>query len=120
MFDINVLRQAVNRVYSGRPGCMCGCRGSYSSARGQVTRVLNIMAANADRVVVDDNMLTLDLDNRSYTAYLGFPNDPDCAQDANLNRASVRDVLVRAGLRFTTGSDPLTLPCVASVLSGRA
>lgn len=24
----------VQKVYSGRPGCMCGCRGKYSYAQG--------------------------------------------------------------------------------------
>lgn len=35
----------IDRVYSGKPGCMCGCRGTYSSNKGQITRVINKMKA---------------------------------------------------------------------------
>lgn len=31
----------IREVYSGRPGCGCGCRGTYSEKPGRITRVLN-------------------------------------------------------------------------------
>lgn len=33
----------VTKVYSGRPGCGCGCRGKYSTDARNITRVTNIV-----------------------------------------------------------------------------
>lgn len=42
------------RVYSGRPGCGCGCRGKYTANDGnnpaQITRILNTMKARGGEV----------------------------------------------------------------------
>jgi hypothetical protein len=35
--------EQVLRVYSGRPGCGCGCRGNYSDAKAAKTRALNVL-----------------------------------------------------------------------------
>ena len=79
-------------VYSGKPGCACGCRGKYSYSsehraraskhRGyrveddeisdrNVTRILNLMKANANDVqYIEDGIYVFDLhENRTYTLY---------------------------------------------------
>ena len=47
MIDIS----KVTRVYSGKPGCMCGCNGKYYSpetSQRTVTRIVNELNANLD------------------------------------------------------------------------
>lgn len=34
----------VSQVYSGRPGCACGCRGNYSSNPATITRIVETLA----------------------------------------------------------------------------
>ena len=57
----------VSRVYSGRPGCMCGCRGNYSTSPAQITRVVNWLNANGAKSNAD--WTTAEVGNRSCTAY---------------------------------------------------
>ena len=33
-------RSKIKRVYSGKPGCACGCRGSYSESKASITKTL--------------------------------------------------------------------------------
>lgn len=33
----------ITEVYTGRAGCMCGCRGKYSNKRAVITKVVNQM-----------------------------------------------------------------------------
>lgn len=40
-------RADVVRVYSGRPGCACGCRGNYSTNPATITRIVNRMKEEA-------------------------------------------------------------------------
>lgn len=58
----------VLRVYSGKPGCGCGCKGSYSESKGMVTKTLRIMRERASEVRVDlgvdENILSLEDDSR--------------------------------------------------------
>jgi hypothetical protein len=83
-------------VYSGRPGCACGCRGKYSyhsanravgaERRGYavgddevndrtVAKVLKLVQANADRATFVDGLDGEDIyafdlhENRTYTVY---------------------------------------------------
>lgn len=77
-------------VYSGRPGCMCGCRGKHTYARafvaegskrrgyavdqGEVSdrsvRTI-VRKLNADPATkVEDGIAFLDLGHRCYAAYL--------------------------------------------------
>ena len=87
-----ITTDSVRAVYSGRPGCMCGCRGNYrynpqhveeaSVDRGyvvkpsevniaQVTRVLHIVqAAPAERVEVNSNCIYTEVNGRAYALYL--------------------------------------------------
>jgi len=38
----------IKRVYSGKPGCMCGCRGKYTESGAQVTKVYNMVMNHPD------------------------------------------------------------------------
>jgi len=60
--------QNISRVYSGRPGCMCGCRGNYSTNPAQITRVCNVIKALGGQSTPDWH--TAETPTRSYTAYL--------------------------------------------------
>lgn len=76
----------VSRAYSGRQGCMCGCKGKYYVSKaeaadedapsivnpGMVTKVLRTIQANeeAANMEADGSCVYLDLGGRSYVAYL--------------------------------------------------
>jgi nitrogenase subunit NifH len=60
----------VTQVYSGKPGCGCGCRGAYTDAKAQKTRVLNLMRQRADEVRFDDGVLVLEDEKHYRWAYL--------------------------------------------------
>ena len=78
--EFNVLK-----VYSGRPGCMCGCQGKYwsssMSARKalldehevvndrQVRRIVKILN-ESEETKIDEGCAFVELNNRSYVAYL--------------------------------------------------
>ncbi len=90
--DIQAITPAqVVSVYSGRPGCMCGCRGKhyygeahvvYSSRHrgspilpeevnnGMVTKVLRILQASDLTKVQGDYILFATIGKRQYAAYL--------------------------------------------------
>jgi hypothetical protein len=40
-------RATIVRVYSGRPGCGCGCNGTYYEDARNITRVVNLMQRRA-------------------------------------------------------------------------
>jgi len=40
--------EKVVQVYSGRPGCMCGCQGTYREDKKAIKRIYNIMAKSPD------------------------------------------------------------------------
>jgi hypothetical protein len=75
----------ITRAYSGRQGCMCGCKGKYYVSKaveddapsivnpGMVTKVLRTIQANeeAANMEADGSCVYLDLGGRSYVAYLG-------------------------------------------------
>lgn len=63
----------VARVYSGRPGCACGCRGNYSENPATITRIVETLA-QADEIHVttglDGELIFFgDVGERSYTVY---------------------------------------------------
>jgi len=86
MIDTN----KVLKVYSGRPGCWCGCRGKYSFAseftaegatrRGYAVWPDEVSDRNVRMIVkrlnnnpntkIEDDIAFLELDNRVYAAYL--------------------------------------------------
>ena len=63
----------VTRVYSGRPGCGCGCRGKYYDDVKNIKRVVKAMKANAvgARLVIfdDDGSGAAVQGDRYYWAY---------------------------------------------------
>jgi len=84
-----IKREAVLKVYSGRPGCCCGCRGKYTYRKetaaigaeergysmdagevneGVVTKVLNVIN-NDPRSVDEGGHVFLDTGARWYIAY---------------------------------------------------
>jgi len=65
--DINVA--AVTKVYSGRPGCGCGCKGTYWTDMRNIVRITKIMQARADEVTFEDGIYSLQDENRYYWAY---------------------------------------------------
>lgn len=91
----------VRAVYSGRPGCACGCRGKYSfasqyrdeaqEARGYevtddevsdrsvkiiVGKINALIAAGDGDVSRDPEYISVDLPNRSLVAYFAKPTVP--------------------------------------------
>lgn len=73
--------EEVAEVYSGRLGCMCGCRGNYTTIednKAVVSRIVNTMnkllesgaEIQKDEDCRDRRFIGVDSDTRSYTAYL--------------------------------------------------
>lgn len=69
----------VEREYSGRQGCMCGCIGRYYKSGAMVSKVLNILKADADTMLQDGYILFTDdkviraSSRRNYVVYLKKP-----------------------------------------------
>lgn len=61
-------------VYSGRPGCACGCRGTHTENPSSVTRVVRTLESNAADVRVikglgGELIFCLDTETRAYAVY---------------------------------------------------
>lgn len=77
---VESLKNAVGvRVYSGRKGCACGCRGMYGDSPAAIKRVRNKMikaAEEGDGVLKQDAYGFFWLDkltsDRTYTFYLSL------------------------------------------------
>ena len=90
--DINIVTTYdILQVYSGRPGCGCGCRGSYrynpahmeeakTDARSrileksdfnaaQVAKILRLMKQHPDELKCDSVVIAWETDTRYYWAY---------------------------------------------------
>ena len=64
--------EQVSQVYSGRQGCMCGCRGNYSEQPAQKKRVLKLLQSDP-RSKIEDGILHregLEEGERNYVIYL--------------------------------------------------
>ena len=80
VYDIQkVTTDIVTSVYSGRPGCGCGCRGKYSETKGAKTRILNVLKANADKLTqhmgfISENeyIFAFETDQRYRWVYVNF------------------------------------------------
>ena len=70
----------VRKVYSGRHGCMCGCRGKYSYAAGcaesqydevneRSVKILFNKVMNNPARKVEDGIAFVDTDTRSLVVY---------------------------------------------------
>ena len=60
----------VARVYSGRPGCACGCKGDYKDSPKAITRMVNKFNKNLIDVVEGGNNLSIENDTRLNILYL--------------------------------------------------
>lgn len=50
---MNTSKHNIDRVYSGKPGCMCGCNGKYSSEGRGVSIIYN-RVMNHPNVMFDE------------------------------------------------------------------
>lgn len=69
----------VERVYSGKPGCMCGCNGKYYDNGPMINKVLNILKNDPRTKIQDGYILYIDeIDlkqgERNYVVYLKQQN----------------------------------------------
>lgn len=63
----------VSKVYSGRPGCGCGCRGKYSETGPNVKRVLSVLQTAAKVEVQEDateTIYALETEKRFFWVYV--------------------------------------------------
>jgi hypothetical protein len=76
--DIIINPNQVKQVYSGKPGCACGCKGNYSENPKTIKTIVNRMRealknGTATEVMfggVITGFLSVETATRSYTAYL--------------------------------------------------
>jgi hypothetical protein len=64
-----VNKDSIIRVYSGRNGCACGCRGTYRDSKSSITRVYNKLMANPDLIEEGNGYTAMVLNDRLYIAY---------------------------------------------------
>ena len=105
---MNAAKQAlengtVTRVYSGRPGCGCGCRGKYYDDARNITRVTNLMLARIDAdelgddITISDAVVATENDTRYFWAYIRDQKAERDNLDAGLARLRAR---ARARARY--------------------
>jgi len=58
----------VERVYSGKPGCMCGCRGTYSTSQRSVKILFNKVMNNPAHKM-DGNIAYVETATRNLVVY---------------------------------------------------
>jgi hypothetical protein len=58
----------VERVYSGKPGCMCGCRGTYSISQRSVKILFN-KVMNNPKHKMDGNIAYVETATRNLVVY---------------------------------------------------
>jgi hypothetical protein len=58
----------VERVYSGKPGCMCGCRGTYSISQRSVKILFNKVMNNPAHKM-DGNIAYVETATRNLVVY---------------------------------------------------
>lgn len=58
----------VDRVYSGRPGCMCGCRGKYTN-EGRGVKIMYNKVMNHPGVEMGDDYAFVDTGTRYLAVY---------------------------------------------------
>ena len=70
----SITPEQVTKAYSGKPGCMCGCKGTYYYAANpaQVVRILRTIQANeAKAEVAEGEWVAYESRTRNYVVYLG-------------------------------------------------
>lgn len=66
----------IESVYSGKPGCACGCRGNHSKSEASIRTILRNMRANQAEKKIEDNLdntgkiVSTETETRLYIAYL--------------------------------------------------
>lgn len=69
MATTKILADNIARVYSGLPGCGCGCTGKYWEDARNIKRIVKIMNSRLDETVDDGGIFALENDTRYYWAY---------------------------------------------------
>jgi len=59
----------IGKVYSGRPGCGCGCRGNYSWSSTSIKRLVNKMNKMPELIEFQDGIYSVETPTRYYWAY---------------------------------------------------
>jgi len=69
----SITPEQVTRAYTGKPGCMCGCKGTYAANPAQVVRILRTIQANEAKAEVAENgeWVAYESRTRNYVVYLG-------------------------------------------------
>lgn len=63
--------ETITKVYSGRPGCMCGCQGKYYTPEDRgFKRVVNRLL-NWPNVKTEGQWMEATINDRLYVAYFG-------------------------------------------------
>jgi len=61
----------VKEVYNGKPGCMCGCKGRYSSNPSSIQRTINTLQENTNtQFDKDARCFYLETDTKMHAVYL--------------------------------------------------
>lgn len=66
---LNLKFENVARVYSGKPGCMCGCRGKYSDSGRGTKIIFNKVMKGPFEFDVEANCAYLSTDSRILAVY---------------------------------------------------
>lgn len=59
----------IAKVYSGKPGCGCGCKGKYWTDERNIKRIVGVMNARPEDVRFKDNTFYIEDDKRYFWAY---------------------------------------------------
>ena len=67
-------RSKVVRAYSGKSGCMCGCKGTYNTdetSKGTVTKIVNKLNESPNtKYLAEANCFYLDENGRNLVVYV--------------------------------------------------
>lgn len=67
-----IAAENVSRVYSGKIGCACGCKGKYYEAGSpMVKKVVRLINENGGKLEKDSQWAEVEIGERVYVAYLG-------------------------------------------------
>lgn len=73
-FKTEINGHTIAKVYSGKPGCGCGCNGKYFEDARNIARVVGLMADKADIMQEMDSafggkIFSVETANRYFWAY---------------------------------------------------
>lgn len=63
--------QNVKRAYTGKPGCMCGCRGKYSDGGTRSAKIIYNKIMNNPNKIIDEEhgFAYIETDTRNLVVY---------------------------------------------------